>query len=307
MIEVDWRVAFIDYIQEHKLPPDIDSKSAEATRILRRNKEYVLVRGNLYKRGSASGILIKCVSTEEGKEILQEIHEVMCRNHAASRTLVGKVFRSSFYWPTIWADAKALIHRCTNYQFFSKQPHVLAHNLITIPPSWPFACWGLDMIGPLTTAPGHFTHVLVAIDKFTKWIEYKPIATHTADHVVTFICNILHRFGFLNTIITDLASNFHSYQFWDFYECSSIEIKYVFVDHLQANGQVEHANGLILDGLKKWLYDENSKKGYKWINELSSVIWGLRTQPSKATGQSPFFLVYKSEAILPADVMWKYP
>jgi hypothetical protein len=64
---------------------------------------------------------------------------------------------------------------------------------------------------------------------------------------------------------------------------------------------------LILDGLKKRLYDKNSKKGGKWIDEVSLVIWGLHTQPSKATGQSPFFLVYGSEAILPADVMWKSP
>jgi hypothetical protein len=152
-------VTFIDYIQEHKLPPGVDPKSTKATRILRRSKGYVLVGGNMYKCGAASSILMKCVRSEEGKEILQEIHEGMCRNHAASRTLVGKVFRSGFYWPTAWVDAEALICRCTNCQFFSKQPHVLVHNLITIPPSWPFACRGLDMIGPLTTAPGGFTHV----------------------------------------------------------------------------------------------------------------------------------------------------
>jgi hypothetical protein len=155
--------------------------------------------------------------------------------------------------------------------------------------------------------------VLVAIDKFTKWIEYKPIATLTGldrvqtDRVVTFICDILHRFGFPNTIITDLGSNFHWHQFWDFCECSSIEVTYVLTAHPRANGQVEHANSLILDGLKKRLYDENSKKGGKWINEISSVVLGLRTQPSKAIGQSPFFLVYESKAILLADVMWKSP
>jgi hypothetical protein len=66
--------------------------------------------------------------------------------------------------------------------------------------------------------------------------------------------------------------------------------------HPRANGQVQRANGLILDGLKKRLYDKNRKKGDKWIDEISSVVWGLRTQPSKATGQSPFFLVYGSEA-----------
>jgi hypothetical protein len=89
------------------------------------------------------------------------------------------------------------VRRCQNYQFFGKQSHVPAHSLITIPPSWPFACWSLDMIGPFTMAPGGFTHVLVAIDKFTKWIEYKPIAKLTPDQVVDFISDILHRFGFL--------------------------------------------------------------------------------------------------------------
>jgi ribonuclease HI len=70
MIEVDYRVAFIDYIQEHQLPPGVDPKSAEATRIPRCKKGYVLVGGNLYKRGSTSRILMKRVSTKEGKEIL---------------------------------------------------------------------------------------------------------------------------------------------------------------------------------------------------------------------------------------------
>jgi IS30 family transposase len=103
--------------------------------------------------------------------------------------------------------------------------------------------------------------VLVATDKFTKWIEDKPIATHSADRVVTFICDILHRFGFPNTIITDLGSNFHSYQFCDFRERSSIEVNYVSVAHPWANGQDERANGLVLDGLKNGLYDESSEKG----------------------------------------------
>jgi hypothetical protein len=94
---------------------------------------------------------------------------------------------------------------------------------------------------------------------------------------------------------------------WDFYERSSIKVKYISVAHQWANGQVERANSLILDGLKKRLYDKNIKKDEKWINEISLVVWGLRTQPSKATGQSPFFLVYGPEAILPADMMWKSP
>jgi hypothetical protein len=61
---------------------------------------------------------------------------------------------------------------------------------------------------------------------------------------------------------------------------------------------------MILDALKKRLHDAANTKGGKWIKELPNALWGLRTQPTKPTGQSPYFLVYGSEAILPANVMW---
>jgi hypothetical protein len=307
MLGEDWREAYINSIRDQKLLAGVDARSAEAARVMRTSKGFVLVDSKLYRRGARSGVLMKSVAKEDGYNILREIHEGVCGNHAVLRTLVGKAYRAGFRWPTAVTDAEDLVRRCQNCQFFGKQSHVLAHSLITIPPSWPFACWSLDMIGPFTTAPGGFTYVLVAIDKFTKWIEYKPIAKLTPDRVVDFIYDILHRFGFLNTIITDLGSNFIANLFWQFSENACIEVKYVSVAHPRVNGQVEGVNGMIIEGLNKRLYDENSKKGGKWIHELPHAIWGLRTQPSKATGQTPFFLVYGSEAILPADIMWKSP
>jgi len=108
MIEEDWRTQFIDFIKEFKLPPHVDPKSAKAARIIRRSKGFVLVGDNLYKR-SASGILMKCVTLEEGKDILREIYKGVCGNHAASRTLVGKAYRSGFFWPTAMLDAEDLV------------------------------------------------------------------------------------------------------------------------------------------------------------------------------------------------------
>jgi hypothetical protein len=109
------------------------------------------------------------------------------------------------------------------------------------------------MIGPFTMVPGGFTHTLVAIDKFTKWIEYKPITKLTSDRVVDFIFDILHSFSFPNTIIMDLGSNFTINQFWEFCENTCIEVKYVSIAHPRANGQVERVNGMIIEGLKKRL------------------------------------------------------
>jgi hypothetical protein len=213
MLGEDWREAYIDFIRDQRLPAGMDARSAGAACVMRRSKGFILVDNKLYRRGARSGVLMKCVTKEDGYDILREIHEGVCDNHAASKMLVGKAYRAGFWWPTTVSDAEDPVRRCQNCQFFGKQSHVLAHSLITIPPSWPFACWSLDMIGPFTTAPGGFTHVLVAIDKFTKWIEYKPIAKLTPDRVVDFNSGILHRFSFSNTIITDLGSNFMANQF----------------------------------------------------------------------------------------------
>jgi transposase InsO family protein len=166
----------------------------------------------------------------------------------------------------------------------------------------------LDTIGPFKKAQGGYTHVLVAIDKFTKWIEYKPIASLTSVKAVEFIQDIIFRFRIPNSIITDLGSNFTSSEFFNFCEQRSIQIKYASVAHPRANGQVERANGMILEALKKKVFNKNEKFAGKWIRELPYVVWSLRTQPSRALhGNTPFFMVYGSEAVLPADLRFGAP
>jgi hypothetical protein len=72
------------------------------------------------------------------------------------------------------------------------------------------------MIRPFKKAQGRYTHVLVVIDKFTEWIEYKPISSLTSAKAVEFIQDIIFRFGIRNSIIIDLGSNFTSSEFFDF-------------------------------------------------------------------------------------------
>jgi hypothetical protein len=129
-------------------------------------------------------------------------------------------------------DAEELVRRCQGCQYFTKQQHVPAYKLVTIPPTWPFACWGLDMTGPLPTALGGFNRVLVAIDKFTKWIEVKPVTFPKADRVLDFLDELVHRYGPPHCIMTNLGSNFNNHQF-------EIDVRYVSVAHPRANGQVD--------------------------------------------------------------------
>jgi hypothetical protein len=68
-------------------------------------------------------------------------------------------------------------------------------------------------LGPLQTAVGGYSHIFVVIDKFTKWIEVKPVTTSTVAKAAEFIEEISHRFRVPNRIITDLGTSFTGSEF----------------------------------------------------------------------------------------------
>jgi hypothetical protein len=111
------------------------------------------------------------------------------------------------------ADAEKLVQHCEGCQFFAKRIHVPAHEIKTIPASWLFTWWGLDMIGPFKPAPSNFKFVFVLVDKFSKWIEYMPLVKATSEKVVEFLNQVIHHFGIPNNIITDLGTQFTSITF----------------------------------------------------------------------------------------------
>ena len=135
----------------------------------------------------------------------------------------------------------------------------------------------------------------MAVDKFTKWIEAVPITSSTATTTVNFIKSIIYPFSVPRSIITDNGTNF------------SIMLNYAFIAHLQSNGQVEKANGLVTSGIKKRLLVPLKRAAGAWVEELTSVLWSLRTTPNASTQFTPFFMVYGAEAILPSDIRFNAP
>jgi transposase InsO family protein len=179
--------------------------------------------------------------------------------------------------------------------------------LQTIPITWPFAVWNFDMVGPLRQAPRGFTHLLMAVEKFSKWIEARPIVSTCSEEAVSFFTDIIHRFGIPNTIITDNGTQFTEKQFLNFCDDNHIRVDWSAVAHLKMNRQVERANGMILQGLKPRIFKRLDKFRARWVAELPSVLWSLRTMPSTATWFTPFFMVHGSEAVLPTDIKYGSP
>ena len=94
------------------------------------------------------------------------------------------------------------------------------------------------MVGPLKKGSGDFTHLLIAVDKFTKWIEAKPNTNIRSEEAVKFLLNIIYRFGVPNYIITDHETNFTGKKFLDFCDGYGIRIDWASVRHPRTNGQV---------------------------------------------------------------------
>ena len=64
------------------------------------------------------------------------------------------------------------------------------------------------MVGPLKGGTHKQKYLLVMVDKFTKWIEAKPVKTAKSGPVIDFISGVVHRYGVPHSIITDNGTNF---------------------------------------------------------------------------------------------------
>jgi transposase InsO family protein len=91
--------------------------------------------------------------------------------------------------------------------------------------------WGLDIVGPLRKAPGGYTHLLVVVDKFSKWIDARPITNLRAEQAVSFFNDTIHRFGVANSIITDNGSQFTDRKFLEFCDKHHIRVDWAAVAH----------------------------------------------------------------------------
>ena len=110
-----WMDPIWNYIIDGSLPDDLK----EAAKIRARSARFTNHKGSLYKRGFFTPFL-KCISGEDTKYVLREIHEGICGNHIGALALAGKVLRQGYNWPTILKDATDLVKKCRICQKHAK-------------------------------------------------------------------------------------------------------------------------------------------------------------------------------------------
>ena len=193
-----------------------------------------------------------------------------------------------------------MVKKCDKCQRFGKLIHQPARELTAIFCPIPFAKWGMDILGPFVLAPGQKRYVLVAVDYFTKWVEAEAVRGIKTKDVISFIWkNIVTRFGVPMSMVFDNGLQFETPMLKKWLGDLGICHCFASVGRPQANGQVEAFNKLISDGIKKRI----EKAVGLWAEELINVLWSIRTTTKGATGETPFFMVYGAEAVLPIELV----
>ena len=187
-----------------------------------RAARFILIKDVLYKRGFSRPYL-RCLGNEEADYVMKEIHKGICGNHSGSRSLVHKLVRAGYYWPTIQADAGAYVRACNKCQRFSNIIRQPTEELTLMTAPWPFDQWGLDIIGPFPTAIRQLKFLVVGIDYFTKWVEAEALTIITEKNIRSFIWRcIICRFGIPRVLVSDNGKQFDD-SFRDF--CSQLGIR----------------------------------------------------------------------------------
>ena len=164
---------------------------------------------------------------------------------------------------------------------------------------WPFAQWGMDIMGVLPRAPKNKKFLLVTTDYFIKWVEAEPLAQIREMDVIRFIRrNIMSRFGNPKAILLDNGTQFIGKKVRDLLEQPKIEFYNSTPSYPQCNGKNEASNKTIMNGIKKRL---EKAKG-KWVKELPNVLWAYQITLRKATNETPYSLTFGFEAIIPLEV-----
>ena len=169
-----WIDSIRAYVRNGVLPED----KRQARKIKCLAARYTLLDEVLYRREFTLPLL-RCLDEEEAYYVLREIHEGICGNHSAARALAFKALRQGYFWPTMHQDAKRMAKNCKTCQSFSEIPVQPPEKLTIMASPWPFAQWGIDLIGLLPKGRGAATHAIVAIDYFTKWVEVKVLSQIT--------------------------------------------------------------------------------------------------------------------------------
>jgi hypothetical protein len=227
---------------------------------------------------------------------MKELHDGPVGGHFIGNTTAYKILRVGYYWPTLFKNAHTYAKNCKNCQISARREKREEVLLQPVTISRPFGQWGLDIIGEITpNSLKQHKYILTPTDYFTKWAEAIPL-THVKEKVVIQFIeqHLITSFVVPFVLFFDNEAYFSSTLLTEFYLDKGIIIRYSTNYYPQGNRVAESTIKNLVRILKRMVDNQSN-----WYNLLYNTLWDDRVTPKEAIGNSPYFLVYGQEVILP--------
>ena len=111
-----------------------------------------------------------CIHPKALKLLLEELHEGICGSHTEGKSLSHRALSQEYQWLNMQKEALEYVKKCDQCQRFAPNIHQPRGVLNPLSSPWPFAQWGLDIVGSFPKAAGNKRYLLVSTDYFTKWV-----------------------------------------------------------------------------------------------------------------------------------------
>ena len=229
-----WFADIANYLVTEKLPPHLSAR--EKWNIIQKSVAYSWIQGDLFYTG-ADLIIRICVREEQVFDILKSVHDEPCGGHCADKRTAYKVLQASYFWPSLFKDAKQYVKRCDSYQ------RIVQLNQTNEIPLCPqvmvkyFEKWTVDFVGPINPSSSNKRHILVCTNFVTKSVEAKAVSFATERVVFDFLfTEIFTRFDVPREIVSDNGSYVISNLVQGVMEQYKIQHNKSTPYHLQANG-----------------------------------------------------------------------
>lgn len=208
--------------------------------------KYCLIEHALYWKDPL-GILLRCLDPHEAQRIMSYFHDGPCGGHHFWKTTTYNILRAGYFWPTMFTDVCTKVRACPKCQKFAGKQQLKLLPLKPVIASGSFQQWGLDFIGEIhPTSSSQHRWILTATDYFTKWIEVIPTRSTSLKVIISFLKDIIARFGCPIRIVTNNATYFRAKPLTRFCEQFRIALIHSTPYYSQGNELVESSNkGLI--------------------------------------------------------------
>jgi len=261
-------------------------------------RDFDLRRGRLYRHVLHSTDFKKtpseeqwkeCVPRDQRSEVLQRVHDDPTAGHLGTAKTISRAARS-YYWPGMFADITKHVQRCRNclaHKSDQRRPAGLLH---AVPVKFPWE-QVTDLIGPLPRSTNGHTWLLVAQDRFTKWVELCPLRRATAPAICQQLSErIFYRHGCPREIISDNGRQFIAHQTRQLLRNFGIRHRTAPAYAPQCN-PVERTNKTVKTMIAQYV----GRNHRHWDQRIATLQFAYNTARHEATGYTPAFLNHGRE------------